>query len=469
MHRQNRRDLKHFALGAIITTSSLSVWAAVSIPHSFKPGEPIRSSEVNANFTSLQSVLNALETSVASKQTRVSARCNDGSSIKEVREDGSVVCELDDVGTGGSSYTAGAGLKLIGTAFSVDTVSVQARVTATCAAGSSIREVKPDGAVTCETDDAGSGGSSYTAGAGLALNGTQFSLADAGVGSAKIADGAISSAKLADGSVTSAKLGLPLTLSSSLASVLEVNNSGASSTAVKATSNPANGVGVLANAATGVFGVSDSPNLSVIKQGVRGRVGSGTFTNYSAGVLGESSSTYGVVGVSLETSVPNGTGVFGRGGARGVTGLSTDGIGVYGSSFSGISGYFSGGSGGSGVCSFNGGAGWSCTSDRNAKENFQAVDVGQVLEAVTRMPVTRWNMKGDRNRTSHIGPVAQDFRAAFGVGEGDKTINTADAQGVAFAAIQGLHRQNQQLRTKLATLEARITALEHLLERQGRR
>jgi len=42
--------------------------------------------------------------------------------------------------------------------------------------------------------------------------------------------------------------------------------------------------------------------------------------------------------------------------------------------------------------------------------------------------------------------MAQDFRAAFGLGENDPTITTVDADGVALAAIQGL---NAKLEEKL--------------------
>ena len=45
----------------------------------------------------------------------------------------------------------------------------------------------------------------------------------------------------------------------------------------------------------------------------------------------------------------------------------------------------------------------------------------------------------------HIGPTAQDFSRAFGLGEDNRHITTVDADGVALAAIQGLYRQNQRL------------------------
>ena len=47
--------------------------------------------------------------------------------------------------------------------------------------------------------------------------------------------------------------------------------------------------------------------------------------------------------------------------------------------------------------------------------------------------------------------VAQDFHAAFGLGDSDKAIGTVDETGVALAAIQGL---NQKLNAKDAEIEA---------------
>jgi hypothetical protein len=54
----------------------------------------------------------------------------------------------------------------------------------------------------------------------------------------------------------------------------------------------------------------------------------------------------------------------------------------------------------------------------------------------------------------HIGPTAQDFHAAFGLGSDDETIGTVDADGVALAAIQGLDQDNQDLKARVAELEA---------------
>lgn len=82
-------------------------------------------------------------------------------------------------------------------------------------------------------------------------------------------------------------------------------------------------------------------------------------------------------------------------------------------------------------------------SDRNVKENFQAIDAEEVLAKVAAMPITRWAYKADPS-AEHIGPVAQDFRAAFGLGSDDKSIAMVDGDGVALAAIQGLNRKVDQ-------------------------
>ncbi len=60
--------------------------------------------------------------------------------------------------------------------------------------------------------------------------------------------------------------------------------------------------------------------------------------------------------------------------------------------------------------------------------------------------------------------MAQDFYAAFGVGEDNTHITTIDADGVALAAIQGLYEENQELKAKVDDLEARLSALEKGLQ-----
>lgn len=110
---------------------------------------------------------------------------------------------------------------------------------------------------------------------------------------------------------------------------------------------------------------------------------------------------------------------------------------------------------------------WADLSDRNMKENFEVIDSKAVLETLAQVPLTTWNYKTQDDSIRHIGPMAQDFYAAFGVGEDEKHITTIDADGVALAAIQGLYAENQELKAEVAKqaeeledLESRLSALE---------
>ena len=105
-------------------------------------------------------------------------------------------------------------------------------------------------------------------------------------------------------------------------------------------------------------------------------------------------------------------------------------------------------------------AGASLSSDRNKKANFAAVNGREVLARVVALPVQTWNYLSQGPSVRHIGPMAQDFQAAFGVGEDDTHINMVDASGVALAAIQGLYQLVQEQEMQLTVLEARLAALE---------
>jgi len=117
-----------------------------------------------------------------------------------------------------------------------------------------------------------------------------------------------------------------------------------------------------------------------------------------------------------------------------------------------------------------GGSSWAPLSDVNAKENFRDVSGEDVLAKLAGMPIQEWNYKAQDALIRHIGPTAQDFRAAFGVGDFPLRINTVDADGIALVAIQALEartralddrnarleRENLELRERLARLEAAV-------------
>jgi hypothetical protein len=127
----------------------------------------------------------------------------------------------------------------------------------------------------------------------------------------------------------------------------------------------------------------------------------------------------------------------------------------------------------SGAVLSTGSGSWSSLSDRAAKEDLQPVDGRAVLEQLARLPLSTWRYKAQAPGVRHVGPMAQDFHAVFGVGEEERHISSVDADGVALAAIQGLNEivqeQKAELKAKdvqITELEKRLAALERLLRVQ---
>ena len=115
------------------------------------------------------------------------------------------------------------------------------------------------------------------------------------------------------------------------------------------------------------------------------------------------------------------------------------------------------------------------SSDRRAKTDLEPVDPMEVLERVVDLPIERWRFKTEDEGVKHVGPMAQDFHEAFGLGESDTAIATVDADGVAFAAIQGLNlRLNEKdaeiqvLREEVALLKASLSRLEEQAGAMGK-
>ena len=97
-------------------------------------------------------------------------------------------------------------------------------------------------------------------------------------------------------------------------------------------------------------------------------------------------------------------------------------------------------------------------SDRNAKTDFESLDAADVLRQIAAMDITEWSFKKN-TEVRHIGPMAQDFHAAFGLGPDDTHISPMDMAGVALKAIQQLEQEKADLATRVEALEALVNRL----------
>jgi hypothetical protein len=204
-----------------------------------------------------------------------------------------------------------------------------------------------------------------------------------------------------------------------------------------------------------------------------------TADGYIATVLGRESSAGGAFGVAIGENV-DGTGdhtvLLGRNLDVTHSGSFVFGDGTSTSNASFVTGnnqfavrasggirLYSNPAASTGVVVAPGSSAWSSLSDVNAKENFRDLDLRSVLDAVEAMDIREWNYIDQDDDVRHIGPTAQSFHGAFGLGSDPLRIETIDADGVALAAIQALTRENRALRARVAELEAledRVAALE---------
>jgi hypothetical protein len=113
-------------------------------------------------------------------------------------------------------------------------------------------------------------------------------------------------------------------------------------------------------------------------------------------------------------------------------------------------------------------------SDANAKEHFRDLDADDLLAKIARMPVQEWSYKAQGQGIRHVGPTAQDFRAAFGLGEHPLRIGALDADGINLAAVKALEartrasdERRQALELELATLRTQVDELTRIVAALG--
>lgn len=247
-----------------------------------------------------------------------------------------------------NSYSAGQGLMLDGGVFAVNPGVIQSRVQGSCAEGSSIRQIGVDGSVVCENDDIASGGSGdiTAVGAGTGLSGG----GNSGAVTLRVNFGGNGSAETVARS-DHHHAGQSWTANGEWALKLE-NNSvspafGLTSEVDSPQSTAVSGIATaLSGPTVGVFGGTNSisgtavSGVSLAQSGLATGVWGMTNASSGAGVVGDANATSGSpAGVIGRTISPDGAGVAGYAFAS-----SGTPVGVYGASASpsGWAGFFAG-------------------------------------------------------------------------------------------------------------------------------
>lgn len=112
-----------------------------------------------------------------------------------------------------------------------------------------------------------------------------------------------------------------------------------------------------------------------------------------------------------------------------------------------------------------GGTSWTTLSDENAKTAISSIDRTAVLEQVLNLGISEYSYSNGNPSVRHVGPMAQTFHEAFGLGGDPLRISSMDLAGISIGAVQGLNikleasvealrQENLELRAELAEIRA---------------
>lgn len=98
-------------------------------------------------------------------------------------------------------------------------------------------------------------------------------------------------------------------------------------------------------------------------------------------------------------------------------------------------------------------------SSRHFKTDINLVDGLKVLRELDAMPIVTWRYKNQSAENQHMGPIAEDFYEAFGLGEDEQFIALNDLSGVALAAVKALNEKVQERDEQIDTMADQIALL----------
>ena len=119
-----------------------------------------------------------------------------------------------------------------------------------------------------------------------------------------------------------------------------------------------------------------------------------------------------------------------------------------------------------GVKVLPGSGSWVNLSARASKQSFASVNPGEVLKKVAALDVSTWQYKTEESGARHMGPIAEEFSEAFGLGADEHGIATVDIDGVALASIKGLKQENDALARQMAVKDKEIKEMRTEMEEQ---
>ena len=102
-------------------------------------------------------------------------------------------------------------------------------------------------------------------------------------------------------------------------------------------------------------------------------------------------------------------------------------------------------------------------SSRTVKTDFETVEPQRILDRLSGLDLGAWHYLEGNDEGRHFGPAAEDFHAAFGLGDSDQRISLSDMAGIALGAAQALKQELDERDREIESLNARLERLERAL------
>jgi hypothetical protein len=92
---------------------------------------------------------------------------------------------------------------------------------------------------------------------------------------------------------------------------------------------------------------------------------------------------------------------------------------------------------------------------RGLSERYEPpTDPEIILDRLARLPISLWTYGWDHPSVRHLGPMSQDFAAAFGLGWNEHGMEPVDCNGVLTVAVQELVKRVARLEAELEQLRS---------------
>lgn len=96
------------------------------------------------------------------------------------------------------------------------------------------------------------------------------------------------------------------------------------------------------------------------------------------------------------------------------------------------------------------------SSSETVKQAIEPLDESEIIRRISNVGIHEWSYTNNPD-IRHIGPMAEEFYAAFGLGSSERSISASNMAGLGLAGIQALEARNRELEERLAKLEKMIT------------